>query len=70
MWERHRTKIIVIACIVAFIFVKYGIIDKKDVKSIVHDASELTHEFKDFVKDMFSQEEHKAKSDSTKTKEK
>jgi len=68
--KEHPLFALLFACIVSFFLFHYGYVDKGDVKSLVHDASELTHEFKDFVKDIFSHEDHKAKSDSTTHKEK
>jgi len=69
MVERHKGKII--ACIVVAIFLlwRYGYVQKGDIKSIVTDTKDLIHEFRGFVDDIFSKEQHE-KTDTTKHKEK
>ena len=69
--KQHPILVLLCACIVAFLLVYFGVIDKGDVRSLVHDTTEITHKFKEFVGDIFSKDEHKTKvkSDSTKHKE-
>lgn len=62
MYENHKKKFIILAIILAFLGVRYGILKRGDVMSIGTDVKSIIHDFKGFVHELVTGEPEEPKA--------
>lgn len=53
MWDKHKGKIIVGLIILSFFAVKFGYVDKGDIRILVKDLAEIVKQFKEYLVSLF-----------------